>query len=232
MCGPTTRSKLRNSAVGASSSSPPSISLAALSTTDNNNNNNDNDNDNNTNFSKTMKPPLDVVLAPPSLLSRYACATLMIAIFGVWCNVSFYGHGKDESNAPGVGRDVHNWTVPLTLTVSYLLALPLLRLLSKNYLSQNVDMKLLLRETMIVYNAGQVLLNGWMVYRLIHSLVYAGHPFIGDLYTVHTGATFVVWIHYMDKYLEFFDTFFMVLRGRMDQVSILYHSLILVELTL
>lgn len=222
MCGPTTRSKLRNSAVGASSSSSPSISLAALSTTDNNNNNNDNDNDNNTNFSKSMKPPLDVVLAPPSLLSRYACATLMIAIFGVWCNVSFYGHGKDESNAPGVGRNVHNWTVPLTLTVSYLLALPLLRLLSKNYLSQNVDMKLLLRETMIVYNAGQVLLNGWMVYRLIHSLVYAGHPFIGDLYTVHTGATFVVWIHYMDKYLEFFDTFFMVLRGRMDQVSFLH----------
>ena len=79
-------------------------------------------------------------------------------------------------------------------------------------------MKLLLKETMVVYNGGQVLLNGWMVYRFIDALVNKGHPFIGDLYTVNSGATFAVWIHYMDKYLEFFDTFFMVLRGRMDQV--------------
>jgi hypothetical protein len=27
-----------------------------------------------------------------------------------------------------------------------------------------------------------------------------------------------VWVHYCDKYLEFLDTFFMVLRGKMDQV--------------
>lgn len=216
MCGPTTASKLTSSsaaaatAAGESSSMPASSSAATVSTTDNNY------------VSKTMKPPLDVVREPPSLLSRYACATMMIVIFGSWGKVAFYGHGQDEANAPGVGSDVHSWRVPMTLTVSYLLVLPLLRLLFKNYLSQDVDMKLLLRETMIVYNAGQVLLNGWMVYRSIHALVHKGHPFIGDLYTVHTGTTFVVWIHYMDKYLEFFDTFFMVLRGRMDQVSFLH----------
>jgi len=87
--------------------------------------------------------------------------------------------------------------------------------------------KVLLKETMVVYNGGQVLLNGWMVYRFLDAVINKGHPFIGDLYTSNTGATFAVWIHYMDKYLEFFDTFFMVLRGRMDQVSFLhiYHHI-------
>jgi elongation of very long chain fatty acids protein 4 len=71
---------------------------------------------------------------------------------------------------------------------------------------------------MVVYNAGQVALNAWMVYRCIDAVLFREHPFIGDIYTVNTGATYAVWIHYCDKYLEFFDTFFMVLRGRMDQV--------------
>jgi elongation of very long chain fatty acids protein 4 len=166
----------------------------------------------------TSKAPLDVVLEPPSLLSRYMCASLMVTILGVWGQIAFFGHGNDESNAPGIGTEIHSWKVPLSLTVSYLCALPLLRVISKKYLSQAVDVKMLLKETMVVYNFGQVLLNGWMIYRFIDSLVNNGHPFIGDLYTVNSGATFAVYIHYMDKYLEFFDTFFMVLRGRMDQV--------------
>ncbi len=168
------------------------------------------------------KAPVDVVLEPPGPVSRYACASVMLAIFGIWGNISFYGHSGDgtydESKAPGVGAEIHSWKVPLTLTASYLLALPILRALAKNFISETVDVKVLLRETMVVYNGGQVLLNGWMVYRFIDAVVNRGHPFIGDLYTAHTGATFAVYIHYMDKYLEFFDTFFMVLRGRMDQV--------------
>ncbi|KAG7344361.1 GNS1/SUR4 family protein [Nitzschia inconspicua] len=167
--------------------------------------------------------PVDVVLEPPSLMSRYACASLMLAIFAVWGKISFL----DENKAPGIGSDIHSWKTPLALTVSYLVALPLLRSFSKNVLSQVVDVKLLLKETMIVYNGGQVLLNAWMVYRFVDSLINKGHPFIGDLYTNTSGTTFAVWIHYMDKYLEFFDTFFMVLRGRMDQVSFLhvYHHI-------
>lgn len=72
------------------------------------------------------------------------------------------------------------------------------------------------------YNVVQVLLNGWMVYRFINAVLSQGHPFIGDISTVHTGAPFAVFVHYMDKYLEFFDTYFMVLRGKMDQVSFLH----------
>jgi len=164
------------------------------------------------------KAPLDVVLEQPSLLSRYMCASIMVTIFGVWGKIAFFGHGNDESNAPGIGSQIHSWKIPLSLTVSYLFALPILRFLSKKYLSQTVDVKTLLKETMVIYNFGQVVVNGWMIYRFIDALVHKDHPFIGDLYTVNSGATFAVYIHYMDKYLEFFDTFFMVLRGRMDQV--------------
>jgi elongation of very long chain fatty acids protein 4 len=72
---------------------------------------------------------------------------------------------------------------------------------------------------MIIYNAAQVLLNGWMVYRFVDAVVFRGHPFIGgSVDLVDTGATYAIWVHYCDKYLEFLDTYFMVLRGKMDQV--------------
>eukprot|EP00529_Nitzschia_sp_RCC80_P031283 CAMPEP_0113484572 /NCGR_PEP_ID=MMETSP0014_2-20120614/24030_1 /TAXON_ID=2857 /ORGANISM="Nitzschia sp." /LENGTH=357 /DNA_ID=CAMNT_0000378177 /DNA_START=423 /DNA_END=1496 /DNA_ORIENTATION=- /assembly_acc=CAM_ASM_000159 len=173
----------------------------------------------NTATTRMNKPPLEVVLEPPSLLARYACASVMVAIFAVWGKVVFV---PDEMTAPGIGTQVHSWVTPAILTSAYLLLLPVLRHVSRRYLSEEVDVKVLLKETMVVYNGGQVLLNGWMVYRFIDSLVNKGHPFIGDLYTVQSGTTFAVWVHYMDKYLEFFDTFFMVLRGRMDQVSFLH----------
>jgi elongation of very long chain fatty acids protein 4 len=63
----------------------------------------------------------------------------------------------------------------------------------------------------------QVLLNGWMVWKIIAALMN-GHPFVGDIYTTSSGTTYAMWVHYCDKYLEFFDTYFMVIRGRRDQV--------------
>lgn len=164
------------------------------------------------------KAPVGVVLQPPSMLARYTCASAMVAIFGVWGMFAFV----DEETAPGVGSTVHSYMVPVVLTLSYLVSLPLLRMFTAKYLAESVDMKVLLKETMVVYNGGQVLLNGWMVYRMIDAVLFRGHPFIGDISTVSAGATYAVWIHYMDKYLEFFDTFFMVLRGRMDQVRMKY----------
>ena len=90
-------------------------------------------------------------------------------------------------------------------------------------------MKLLLTESMIIYNVAQVFLNGWMVYEMIHAVLNKGHPFIGSRsivgVAVESGASYAVWVHYCDKYLEFFDTYFMVLRGKMDQVRLLYELL-------
>merc|ERR1719191_2369329 len=61
-----------------------------------------------------------------------------------------------------------------------------------------------------------------MVWRFVDALVNRNHPFIGDISTASCGTLFPLWVHYTDKYLEFFDTYFMVLRGRMDQVSFLH----------
>lgn len=158
------------------------------------------------------KVPIEAVAKPPTLLARYACAFAMLAVFAVWGNLVF---------VPEAGRsqiEMHSWKVPAVLTTSYLLSLPLLRVFSQTFLS-TVDVKLLLKETMIVYNGGQVVLNIWMVYKIIEGLLIGGHPFIGDVHTITAGVTYTIWIHYVDKYLEFFDTVFMVLRGRMDQVS-------------
>lgn len=99
---------------------------------------------------------------------------------------------------------------PQTLILSYLLSLPLLKLLSP--LIPNP--KSLLLETMVLYNATQVLLNGWTVYYILHAL-YNGHPIVGDVKA--TTCSLAVWVHYADKYLEFFDTYFMLLRGNFSQ---------------
>ena len=76
---------------------------------------------------------------------------------------------------------------------------------------------------MIIYNVAQVFLNGWTVYAIIDALVYRGHPFIGSRsltgVAISSGSSYAVWVHYCDKYLEFFDTYFMILRGNMKQVS-------------
>ena len=84
-------------------------------------------------------------------------------------------------------------------------------------------MKTLLIESMILYNIAQVVFNAWMVYTICIALLYNGHPFMGsrELYgpAINSGATRAVYVHYCDKYLEFVDTYFMILRGKIDQVS-------------
>ena len=87
------------------------------------------------------KAPIGVVLQPPTLLARYACASGMLAVFGVWGQICF----TPESQPAPVGSDLHSWTVPTMLTISYLLVLPLMRIFSKTFLSESVDVKLLLK---------------------------------------------------------------------------------------
>ncbi len=152
----------------------------------------------------------------PSLLARYTCAGICCAIFSIWWKHAFV----PEDRTPGVHVPMHSYHSPLTLTLGYLLSLPALRYVVENSTyCRNIDMKVLLKESMILYNVSQIILNGWMVWRFVDAVVYRGHPFVGDIYTTSTGTSYAVWIHYCDKYLEFFDTYFMVLRGRMDQVS-------------
>jgi elongation of very long chain fatty acids protein 4 len=173
--------------------------------------------------SSQITPPATKPTAPqqtmkePTLLARYTSLGIILAMFSIWAKFTFV----PESSIPGVHTPMHSYKTPLALTVFYLISLPLLRLFATTAL-KGVDTKVLLKESMVFYNVAQVGLNGWMVYRMVDALVYRGHFFIGDLSVTESGATFAVWVHYCDKYLEFFDTYFMVLRGRMDQVSFLH----------
>jgi len=158
----------------------------------------------------------------PSTIARYTAASILIGFLSLFC---YYAY-PPVSSTPGLTTSMHGYTTPLALTAFYLLSLPSLRYVTETYLAPRYDMKALLTESMIIYNIAQVFLNGWIVYVIVNAVVNGGHPLIGSRslngVAINSGASYAVWVHYCDKYLEFFDTYFMVLRGKMDQVSFLH----------
>jgi elongation of very long chain fatty acids protein 4 len=158
----------------------------------------------------------------PSTLARYTTASILIGCLSVW---AYYAYPPKDAT-PGLTVPMHSVNTTIALTAFYLISLPSLKWFTEKFLAPKYDMKLLLTESMVIYNVAQVALNGWMVYAMINAVVNGGHPFIGSRsisgVAIESGASYAVWVHYCDKYLEFFDTYFMVLRGKMDQVSFLH----------
>lgn len=158
----------------------------------------------------------------PSALARYSAASILVGFLSLWLR---YAYPANDAT-PGLTSPMHGYSVPLAATAFYLISLPSLRWLTENYLAKRYDMKLLLTESMVIYNVAQVFLNGWMVYVMVDAVLFRGHPFIGSRglsgVAMNSGASYAVWVHYCDKYLEFFDTYFMILRGKTDQVSFLH----------
>lgn len=155
----------------------------------------------------------------PSYLARYTTASIFAGIISAWVYFAY----PAINDTPGLTSAMHGYSVPLALTLFYLISLPSLKWITETFLAPKYDMKLLLTESMILYNVAQVFLNGWMVYAILNAIWSHGHPFIGSRsvtgVAIHSGASYAVWVHYCDKYLEFLDTYFMILRGKMDQVS-------------
>lgn len=88
-------------------------------------------------------------------------------------------------------------------------------------------------QWMIVYNLYQTLFNIWATVSFIQEVASLG----GRVWGLHVDRSpsgsslgFVIWAHYNNKYVEFFDTAFMVLRKKNEQVSFLhvYHHFLLV----
>mmetsp|Transcript_6294 Transcript_6294/g.11287 ORF Transcript_6294/g.11287 Transcript_6294/m.11287 type:complete len:353 (+) Transcript_6294:386-1444(+) len=158
----------------------------------------------------------------PSTLARYTTASILVGFLSLFC----YHAYPPKDATPGLNAPMHGYSTPLALTAFYLISLPSLKWFTEKYLAPRYDMKLLLTEAMIIYNVAQVFLNGWMVYAMVDAVLNRGHPFIGSRslsgVAINSGASYAVWVHYCDKYLEFFDTYFMILRGKMDQVSFLH----------
>ncbi|KAJ1480076.1 ELO family [Baffinella frigidus] len=69
---------------------------------------------------------------------------------------------------------------------------------------------------MQVYNIAQIALNIYMIYGLVALVSFPSNIFgINLAYTAN--LEWFVYIHYLSKYLDFFDTLFIILRGKEKQ---------------
>jgi elongation of very long chain fatty acids protein 4 len=91
-----------------------------------------------------------------------------------------------------------------------------------------------LRKYIYTYNMYQVCLNAWCVYIFVKEAVktyYAlgVNPLNLSLEQTSDMTNFLIWVHYNNKFVELFDTFFMVMNKKTDQLSFLhvYHHVLL-----
>lgn len=80
-----------------------------------------------------------------------------------------------------------------------------------------------LQNAMQLYNISQVTLNIYMIYGLI-DLPYM--PELPNIFGINCEyddkIEYFVYVHYLSKYLDYFDTIFMILRKKNNQLSFLH----------
>ena len=69
-----------------------------------------------------------------------------------------------------------------------------------------------LKYSMLLYNNTQILLNIYMIYGLLPVISYPNIYGINIPYT--SELRYFVYIHYLSKYFDYFDTLFIILRGK------------------
>jgi elongation of very long chain fatty acids protein 4 len=115
--------------------------------------------------------------------------------------------------------------VPIIGCVVYLIGVFLGKRFMKNREPFN------LKNFMFTYNLYQTILNLWCVYGFLKELYDNNLSFWGNTYETTTyRMSFLIWIHYNNKYVELLDTAFMVLRKKDSQVSFLHvyhHTLVM-----
>ncbi len=105
---------------------------------------------------------------------------------------------------------------PLCMTscvISYLMTCSILR---KYMQTRNTYV---LSVPMQVYNFAQIVLNVYMIYGLVPLMQ---NNIFGINASYSTRIEHFVYVHYLSKYLDFFDTFFMILRKKSNQLSFLH----------
>ena len=164
-----------------------------------------------------------IIEAVPSEMACNLSMAAIVLVIGVWYQLVF----KTEDETPGVYTSLHSIYVPIGLSACYLVSLDPVRRLSERYLWSKTDpnktyAKVLLFRALTVYNLFQVLFNVWMVYTFVVALAFRGHHVYGDTTVVDSGAPLAIWYHYTGKYIEFVDTYAMLLRGNIKQFSFLH----------
>lgn len=88
-------------------------------------------------------------------------------------------------------------------------------------------------DYMFTYNIYQTVLNLWMVVAMIGEVIHSGMSIWGnEIDNTRKGyrISFLVWVHYNNKFVELLDTAFMILRKKDKQLSFLhvYHHVLLI----
>jgi len=106
---------------------------------------------------------------------------------------------------------------PAIFTVIYLLMI----YGGKKYM-QNREPDMRLRKYMLTYNLYQIVLNSYCVYAFLQEVFLHPHPFSMHVDQSSYKLTFLIWVHYNNKFIELLDTVFMVFNKKNEQVSFLH----------
>lgn len=137
---------------------------------------------------------------------------------------------EDVEAEPDVNPVQNVWIAgPIVATILY----GLIIFGGKHYMSTREPFSI--RPYIFTYNLYQCILNAWCVGAFIHE-VYT-NPHYTSMWGTPAQAgplgfriSFLVWVHYMNKYVELLDTVFMIMRKKNNQVSFLhcYHHVLLI----
>ena len=140
----------------------------------------------------------------------------------------YYASQWTEEHTPQFWSGVQ-YTKPAVATVVYLSAL----YFGKKFMA-NREPSPRLRKYIYTYNLYQVSLNAWCVYAFVKEVaklyLYEG---VGPIHLAVEQTSeltnFVIWLHYNNKFVELFDSVFMVLNKKNEQLSFLhvYHHVLL-----
>jgi elongation of very long chain fatty acids protein 4 len=128
-------------------------------------------------------------------------------------------------NTGCAGDIIINTTKPCFMTMATMGYFSMIYILSK-YMKGRKAYNL--KYPMLLYNNAQILLNVYMVYGLSAVVSYPNIYGINIPYTAN--LRYFVYIHYLSKYFDYFDTLFIILRGKEKQqlsfLHVYHHSTI------
>ena len=167
---------------------------------------------------------------PPLTRTEYAAQILVSAAL-IALEVMVLLRVKSESHEyfkRGENAYAHSsWVYPIVGTTGYLFVIVGL---GQRYFASRAPWRM--DGFMLAYNAFQTVFNIWAVASFLAEVYRRGLPFAGTKYVPGLDEEelgFLIYAHYQNKYLEFLDTVFMVVRKKTEQVSTLHvfhHSVI------
>lgn len=84
-----------------------------------------------------------------------------------------------------------------------------------------------LKYAMLIYNNTQIILNIYMIYGLISVISFPNIYGINIPYT--SNLRYFVYVHYLSKYFDYFDTLFIILRGKENNNCHFFMYIIIVQ---